>query len=445
MAVQISGLGGFDSSGVVTQLVDVASQPLRDIDTKKALVDSASTTLSSFSSKLSTLKNAATALATSSGFSSMAASSSDTGIVPSVTGSAVASSYSVQVTQLATAQKTRSDSQASATSALGQQGDLTINVGSGDPVTISIAVTDSLSDIATKIGASGARVNASIINAGGSYRLSLQGLDSGADNAFTLGEGGTIALGLSDAGNTIESAKNAELTVDGLAVTRSTNQIADVIPGVALALTKTTSTPATVRLSTDSTALKSKINAFVSAYNDVVNSGHSAAGYGSVAATNSVLSADSSIRRSLDKISSLVVGVVPGTTGVNRSLSSVGVSLSRDGTMSFDATKLDSALAKDPDAVRRLFVTDTATGATGVMKTMSDAINSLITGEGSPVKSRIAALSSQSQRLTDSRAAKEKRVAAYEQALKKQFSDLDQAMSRYSSMSSAISGIKTVE
>src|SRR5690349_9946660 len=99
MAVQLSGLGGFDSAGVVSQLVEIAKQPLRDIDTNKSLVDSASLTVSSFASKLTALKNAATALATPSGFLSMAATSSDGAIVPSVTGSAVASSYTVEVSQ----------------------------------------------------------------------------------------------------------------------------------------------------------------------------------------------------------------------------------------------------------------------------------------------------------------------------------------------------------
>jgi flagellar hook-associated protein 2 len=441
MAVQLAGLGGFDSSAVITQLVDLASKPLTDLDTKKAQVDSASTTLGSFSTRLTTLKSAATALATTSGFSSMTASSTNTGIVTSVTGSAVASSYKVEVTHLAKAMKLRSDAQASATTALGQTGTLGLTIGAGTPLSISVSATDTLADVASKINQSGARVSAAIINAGGSYRLSVQGLDSGAANTVSFNETTGVNLGLSKPANLVETAQDARLLVDDLVVTRPTNQIADAIPGVTLALTKTTTEPATVSIASDSTALKTKINAFISAYNDAVQIGHNISGYGSTKATNPVLAADRGVRRSLDTISRLASGLIPGASASYGSLASVGISLSRDGVMSLDATKFDAALTKDATAVRKLFVTDAASGATGLMKTMSDAINGLITGDGAAIKGRIDALTAESKRLTDTRVKKEERVAAYEQQLRRQFATLDQAMSRYSSMSSAISGI----
>ncbi len=441
MPIQLTGLGGFDSGNVISQLVSIASQPLRDIDFKKALLDSASTTMSSFSTKLAALKTAATALATPSGFSSMTATSSDGAFAATVTGSAAQSSYEVSVTQLARAQKTRSNAQVSATAALNEQGTLSIKVGSGTAVNISIAEGDSLADIATKIGQSGARVSASIVDAGGSYRLSVQGLDTGADNAITFDESGSLSLGLSIGSNTYEPAQDAKVTIDGLVVTRPTNSITDAIQGVTLALKKTTTSPATIDVAADSTALKTKINAFVAAYNDVVNSGHTISGYGSTKAQNSVLAADAGIRRSLDRVSSLVSGFVPGSTGDFRSLATVGLKLSRDGVMSLDAEKLEKALAKDPGAVRRLFVTDTATGATGVMKTLADAIDGLITGQGGAVKNRIDALAKQSQRLSDSRVKREQYVKQYEEQLRRQFSTLDQAMSRYQSMAAALGSI----
>jgi flagellar hook-associated protein 2 len=241
--------------------------------------------------------------------------------------------------------------------------------------------------------------------------------------------------------NQVEAAADAKLTIDGLAVTRPTNQVADAVPGVTLALTKTTTAPSTVRVASDSSALKTKIGALVSAYNDVVNHGHSVAGYGTTKAQNAVLSADTGVRRSLDRIASLATGKVAGTSDAYGSLSTVGLTLSRDGLMSFDGAKLDAALEKDAAAVRRLFVNDTASGATGLMKTLSDAVNALITGDGAPVKSRIESFAAQSKRLTESRVRKEAHVAAYEQQLRRQFTSLDQAMSRYQSMSGAIAGL----
>lgn len=441
MPIQLAGLGGFDATGVIGQLVQIARQPLAALDKQRGIVDSASVTMNAFSSKLSALKGAAAALSTASGFSSMAATATDGAIVPSVAGAPPPGSYTIEVTALARAQKSRSGAQASATAALGQAGDLTLQFAGGDPVTISVVATDSLSSIASKIAQSGARVSAGVINAGGSYRLSVQGLDTGAESAFSFTEGGSVSLGLADPASVVETAEDARLSVDGLQVTQSTNQIKEVVPGLTLALTKTTSAPVTVRVSPDSAALKTKINAFVNAYNDVVNAGHAAAGYGAQKAANSVLAADMGIRRALDRISSIVSGIVPNASASFRSLGSVGVSLTRDGALTLDGARLDAALAKDPEAVGRLFVTDAASGAMGLMKTLGEAIDGLVSGNGGAVKSRLEALSAQSKRLVDARALKETRIADYEQQLRRQFAGLDQAMSRYQAMSGSIAGL----
>lgn len=443
MGIQLSGLAGFDSASLVSQLVAVAQKPVDALSSKKGQVDSASVTLTTFSSKLSTLKNAATALSTTSGFVSMAATSSDTGLVGSVTGTATAGAYTVNVTQLAKAQKMRSDAQTSSTTALGQTGDLSLQIGTGSPLTISVTATDTLTDIASKINRSGGRVSAGIINAGGSYRLSLQGLDTGASNAITVTEGGTINLGLAKPANVVDPAQDAKLTVDGLDITRPTNSVADAIPGVTMALTKLTTTPATLTIAGDSSSLKSKISAFVNAYNDIVNSVHTSTGYGSSKASNSVLAGESALRRPLDQISKLITGRVSGATGDYQSLGAVGISSSKDGTIALDGTKLDAALAKDPAAVARLFVTDTTTGATGVMKTLADMVTTM-TGTTGIVATRQAALAAQSKQISKSIDDKQQRVDDYEAGLKKQFAALDQAMAKYNSMSSSLGAITNI-
>jgi len=435
MAIQLTGLGGFDSSGVIDQLVQIARQPIAALDTKVRTLDSAKATLTAFSSKLSALKTAALSLSTPAGFQSMSATSSDGAVVASVTGVVTSGSYSLEVSQLARAQKSRTADYASSSTALGQSGDLKFTIGSTEK-TVNIVATDTLASIATKIAGSGARVTASVLSTGSGYRLMVQGLDSGAENAFSITETGPT-LGLS----TFETALDANLKVDGIPVTRPTNQIADAIPGLTFALTKTTTTPATLSVAGDPSALKTKIDSFVKAYNDVVASGHTAAGYGTVKATNGLLAGDSAIRRSLDRISSLVTSPVTGASTTMRSLAAAGITLAKDGTMSLNATKLEAAMKSDPASVQRLFIVDASLAMTGVMKNIGDAVDGLVTSSNGAVKTRIDALGSQSTRLSGSRAGKEKSVEAYEKQLRKQYSDLDIAMSRYQSMSNAISGI----
>ena len=440
MTIQLTGLaGGFDSSGIVTQLVAIAQAPVDALDTKKASVDSASSTMSTFSSRLATLKANATSLADAPGYASYTAASTDTSVVTTASGGAQAGSYDVQITQLASIEKMRGTTQSSSTTALGMSGTMSITVGGNAAVQVTVAATDTLGDIATKLATSGARLSASVLYDGSSYRLSVQGLDTGAANSIAISQTG-FDLGLSDPANVYQPAADAKLTVDGLSITRPTNQITGVIPGVTMALTKT-GVSTTVRVASDTTALKSRISAFVSAYNDIVNAAHSASGYLGAPASNPVLRGDPAIRRSLDTISRLMGSAVPGTSGAYQTMGSIGMNLQQNGTIVFDSSKFDTATTADPDGVRKLFVTDTTLGATGMMKTLSTTIDSLITGTGSPIKNRIDALAAKSKELTDTKTEKQKYVDQYQAQLKKQYSTLDLAMSKYNAMSAAITSI----
>ena len=439
----ISGLSGFDSSGLVTQLVTVASAPLTAIANKKGLVDSATSSMSTFSTYLTTLKSAAAALSSSSGFSSMAASSSDPSIVASVTGNATASSYSIDVTQLAKEQKSRSDAQTSATTALGKAGDLTFQIGSGAPTTVSVVATDSLTDVVNKINQTGLRVSASLINAGGSYSMQLQGLDTGAANAVTVTEGTGIALGLNKATNQVQAAQDAKLTIDGLPISRPTNSISGAIGGVTLALTNTTTSTATLNVNADSSALQTKISAFVSAWNAVVSSAHSSTGYGTVKATNSVLSGDPAVGGVLNMMNASINGVVAGASASYSSLSSVGLKHNTDGTLAFDTTVFSTAIQNDASAVRKLFVTDTATGATGVMSGLSTKLDATMNDPYGLIKARIASFTAQSKALETSFEKKQTYITSYQTQLKAQFAALDSIMAKYSSEATQISGITT--
>lgn len=438
MAISLGGLAsGIDTGSLIDSLMTVAQQPIAQMTTRKAQIDGASSTISSLSSKLAALKSAALALSTTTGFGSFSASSSDPAVVATASGSANVGSYAVTVEALARSQKTRSASFASSTTALDMSGSFDIQVGTGAAKAVSITNTDTLADIAAKITASGARVAASVMNDGTGYRLLVQGMDSGAANSFTLSENST-SLGFSAAGNTYETARDAAFTVDGMPITSPTNQVSGVIAGLKLALTKVTTSAATVQVTSDASALKTKVTTFVNAYNDFVNNSHNAAGFGGTKSTNPMLSADSAIRAALRRVSGFVSNAVPGTTGKYTTLASVGVKFSREGTLSLDSTKFDEAMSADAESVRRLFVTDTTTGATGMMKSLMSGIDSLITGNGAPIQSRIDALSAQSKRLADTKTKMEDRLATYEAQLKKQFTNMDQLIAKYKTQTSAL-------
>lgn len=445
--ITFSGLAsGLDTNSMVTQLVAAESVPLTALQTKASNVSSASQTISGFSSALSSLASAATALSTSSGFSAFTATSSQpSAVVATTTGAATGGSYDIAVTQLAKAQRTYSDPQASSTDPLGMSGTLSLTVGTGTPVNVSVTSGESLTDLAAAISSSGARVAASVVYDGTQYRLQVTGLDTGAANAVTFGESG-FSLGLTNSANTYQPAQDAKLTVDNIPITRSTNQITGVVPGVTLALAATTTTgsPATVNVASDSTSLASKLQTFVSAYNSVVTGVHQAIGYGSTKASNPELANNTAMRSALAQVTSVMDQIVAGTTGKYTTLSSVGLELQNDGTLQLDSSKLSAAVADDPASVSRLFVTDTNTGATGVMKSLASTIKGFTADQSSLITAQITAFGTETKQIQDQETAMQDHITAYQTNLQKQFAAMELVVQKYKTAATALDGISSV-
>ena len=215
MSITISGLAsGLDVNAIIDGLVKAESVPLTALQTKKTNLNAASSTISSIETKLASLRAAAAALADPVQFSSFATTSSDSAIVPTVSGAPSPGSYDVQVDSIATEQRTYSSTQSSSTTDLGMSGTVSVQVGSGTSFDVAVETGDSLSEIASKINKSGARVSAAVLYDGTDYRLQVRGLDTGEANAVTLGETGT-ALGLDDPANTFSRRRTRSSTSTG--------------------------------------------------------------------------------------------------------------------------------------------------------------------------------------------------------------------------------------
>lgn len=291
-------------------------------------------------------------------------------------------SAQVEVTRLATPQiATSATPFAGRTASLGT-GNLTLTFGTATvadgvqtsftagPATPIGIVIDSdhatLDGVAKAINAAAAGVTASIVtDADGTARLTLKGA-TGSAQAFTL-SGDTPALSALDVGvgrnaTTIGSAAgNAQLKLDGVGVERATNTVSDLIDGVTLTLGSAgVGKPVTLGSATPTAALSQAVGDFVDTYNQlqaVLKTETDAAG----GALRNDYNATNLARalRSLP-LTNLATGAADGAP---TTLSSIGVSTNRDGTLSVDSARLAAALAKTPDAVEALFAD--GTGATG--------------------------------------------------------------------------------
>jgi flagellar hook-associated protein 2 len=217
----VSGLSsGFDWRAMIDQLIAIERRRVDLVEEKKSEYESKLTEWQSFNTKLLALKTAAEGLKDPEDFylyaSNMTSSDSSVDasdlLSVSTTSTASPGSYSIVITQLATAEKLSSKSFTSLSEALGSSyaGDIIIN---GKVITISDS--DGLDDVRNKInnansGANPSGVTASIVNYGTSgYRLILSSNNTGAEGISLLNGGASDLLGnLGFVDATAKTAKN---------------------------------------------------------------------------------------------------------------------------------------------------------------------------------------------------------------------------------------------
>ncbi|HVU01477.1 MAG TPA: flagellar filament capping protein FliD [Polyangiaceae bacterium] len=424
--ITFGGVGsGIDTESIVTGLVNASSTNLNAMKSRATDARAAVSAISNLSSLLATLKSATSALSDVRDARAFSASVTGDGVVATANGAASPGSYDVDVLALAKEFRGYSDTQASSTDALNQTGTLSLKIGTADPLNIDVTGTDSLQTIADKINAAGVRANASVFYDGSAYRLQVRGLDTGKANDITLTETGTT-LGLANPDNVYQHAQDSKVKIDGYTVTRSSNQIVGALPGVTLAVTKETTSSANVTVASDPNALAKKLQAVVDAYNQVVGKVHTVAGFGTTAGTVTELKGDTTLRSLTSRMSDAVLQTVSGA-GTFQTLSSIGLSLNRDGTLSLDQTKLSDAVQKDSSGVSAL-LGGVGTGK-GVMDVMTDLMDTFTKGSSGVLSVEKDQFDARAKSLDDSAAREQSRLDAYADQLRKQFTQMDSLVS----------------
>lgn len=157
----------------------------------------------------------------------------------------------------------------------------------------------------------------------------------------------------------IVQAQDAQITVDGQSLTRSTNQITDVITGITLDL-KGSDADATINLNIDRdyTAIKTKISTFVSSYNAVMFNINEQFTYSEDEEGNpdtGALYADASLRFVKSTIRDQILSEVSGLDSDLNYLSLVGIESDKDGLLTVDDSIFDDYLENNLSEVVDLF------------------------------------------------------------------------------------------
>lgn len=298
-------------------------------------------------------------------FSRKSATSSDISkFTATVTSSAIGGTYSIEIDQLATTHRARSDRQTSSTEALGLSGTFVLN-----GVSIQVQETDTLANIASAINNAeyddGKEVSATIVD----NNLIIESTSTGLVNAITASDttGSVLAnLGMLDGESfktTLQSALDASFSVNGVNVSRSSNKdINDVVSGVTLnLLAKTEDSKAiTLKVQSDYTSIHAKVSAFVSNLNGTVSylktKTQTIASEENKTYSRGALANDSifsSLRINL--VNALRTRVTGGEEGDPEELSDIGITIGNGLSVSLNTSKLDSAVQTNLDGVVELF------------------------------------------------------------------------------------------
>jgi flagellar hook-associated protein 2 len=374
----ISSLGigsGVLTADLVDQLVQAERAPTEERLTQKT--EQTQALISAYGklrSAVTELRLPMRQLSAPDNLKAFSASSSNDSIAVSVDSTkASRGTYNVDVTSLATAQALASrDVFADRDATSVGQGTLTLTVG--DKVTnVTIdSSNDTLQGLANAINDADAGVSAGVIDTGNGYRLVLSADETGTANAVSITVSGdnqgtdTDNQGLSrfafngdmDPGAGLEEtipATDAVMSINGVKVTRATNDFENVIDGLTFSISETGS--ATIKVEQDFGAVADRVQGFVDKFNALQSTIDSLAGFNAEAGVGGLLTGDSTVRTIQNQLRQILTRVVPGLENANvRSLADVGITTNFEtGGLQFDREKFKEQLKNNPDDVTALF------------------------------------------------------------------------------------------
>ena len=411
----INALGAgasFDTKSIVEALVLAErSSAESQITRKVAIAESKISGLGSAASILDILKQGAELINDAKDFNTFSIQNSSTSAITATASSqARATTNSIAVTSIAKEQRTISAGFNSDITAVNGSGSTNIDITLNGTTTSLTVESASLNSIAASINGANLGVTAEVINTGtgsDSYRLQLVGA-GGSNSAFSISSNFS---GLSF--ENIQSASDAELTVNGVNFVRSSNQINDIVQGVTLNLVSTTTGTETISVIRDTSQAKENIIAFVAMFNEATLEFKKLTD----SESDGPFRGDTIFRSMVDRLRSIMINESssPGTNV--KSLSNMGIGIDRYGQLVYDETKIDGALTDHYDEVIGLFSANTDD---------QSRFSSEAAGVAGDIKNLIEQMTASDGYLTTTSASYTERNAGYEQELK----DLDERMAQ---------------
>ena len=323
---------------------------------------------------------------------------------------------------------------------------------------VAISSTDTLTQVAQKIGEAKLGINAGVINdgsVGSPYRLALSSREAGSKSAFVFDDGG-LGMGA----NNLAEARDAVVffgsanPAEALVITSTENKLQNVIPGVTLDLLATSDRPVQVTINKDTESLVSNVQKFVEGFNKVVETLDKYDSYDAENETRGLLLGDGTVLRVRSAIYNAVIGANNELSGQFNSLSQVGIRVGPGARLQFNQEKLLTALETDPDAVAALFSfeqfeVDPETGentdtlvAQGIGKEIDKLLGRLTDGVDGTIQSAVETLQRQIDLNTDRIESIDGILEAKRARLEAQFIAMERALAEMQDQSAALAQIQ---
>jgi flagellar hook-associated protein 2 len=446
MGIRFDGLStGLDTTGLINSLINLERRPLVLLQNRQAGLQQQRDLFQQLNTHLLALRDAASAIDNQNSLLTgstldeeflayAATSSAEAFVTASADGQATPGSFAVRVDAIAQVARRFSDGFASATDVVATSGQsLSIDFGGALPIDLTIpAAGASLNDLRDLINSDPNNVGdvrADVIFDGTAHRLIVAGTRTGAANDITIT---TDIAGPAGGGSPFLDATLAQAATDsqiqalGMTITRASNTLTDVIPGVTFELRgvhDVADPDAIIDVARDDEPMVESLQALVDAYNEVRNFTSAQSNFNEETGTAGPLSGDFTIRGIQRRLPDVLSSQYAFGTNPFTSLGELGVRFDRDGLLTLDTDVLEGALDTDPQAVRQLLSGDGITD--GVATALARALDPITESGTGAIASRDAGLEEQIEALDATIERTERRLVQREELLIRQFTRLE--------------------
>lgn len=347
--------------------------------------------------------------------------------------------FTLNVTTLATKQVEQSGSFAASTDSVAAvDGQINLNID-GQNFTIDYVAGTTLSELKDLInGVAGDKVDATVVQIGATdFRLFISSADTGTTQNITITDNtGTLDARLTTGLTAIQTGVDANFTFNGQPITRTSNNITDLVAGLSITLKEVGTSSVSVAQNRDN--IIAKIDSFVEKYNSAITELNKMTKASTDSDERGIFSGESTIKNMKRALQDMMASIGGGVG----SITDYGFDIDKEGVMSINKTTFNTKMDQDPVNVEAFLAGGTFTNADLTTTVVTGAFNEIAlivekyTAYDATLDQFKDSITEKISALEDRKLNAVERLDARYEILKKQFAAYDLMISKFNSASS---------